>query len=415
MVQVQHYLAAAAVAAVAQAGTGKVTVHPVGMNDNFINNAGGAGPNTVTGAPAEPREKSIVYVTQTANSHKMMHKRANLPAHQYTADDHKLANNLKPLIEEAKSQTGIQSPNQVKKNPYVDDSGKFDSQKAAVDAAQAIRTADGYMRTLGFARRDESSAMTKDDFARMLLDLGTKLLSDQHQEGEHLSRRAAPSQDDLVRGLKPILQLGFDSGKLFKYDSFDNAALDGVYYLNRAHEGKYDADLYKDYPATDSSKKLAADITPVFHYGRETAQKLLSRYTDANGQNFDSQRAATDVARIYSIAKRLRGFNMNIADGQNPGDVHSQHGFALVEMANKLFQAEDEEGMNKRDVSQQQIVEAVAPLMSRAYDIYSKMASKHSENGNFNYENAIAKTATGMEQWSKLVNLVAEGKAQFPY
>lgn len=304
------------------------------------------------------------------------------PHHEYTQEDKQLAQAFQPFIEDAKANQAAAKQGQEQfKNRYIDTNGNLNIEKVAVDGAQAIRTADNLLKTLRLARRAESENI-EDVAAQALIDY---LSDESHEENSIDKRENVPSQEDIVKGLKPLISSSWESRKIApQYESLEAAALDQVFYLNRAYEGKYDEFYNKEYPTTDSSTQIAKDIAPLFRYAHETGTKMLSRYVDSNN-NFDAKRAATDTARIYATAKRLTG-----GSGSGSGNLA------------------------KREVSQQQIVDALTPVYTKAYAVYSKINNQHVENGNFNYDHAIPKVGIAIDQFNKFVADVKDGKAQLP-
>lgn len=338
---------------------------------------------------------------------------ATVQPHTYTDADHQLANQLKPLVDDMAATAKTIHSNakangapDLSKSNYFDANGHVNVDKVANEMATAIRDADGYLKLMGFARRSEMGDMMG---SMNLVDLdGTLNLPDVESDFSMFSKRSteAPSHDDLVKGLKPFLMIGADTAKVLpKYDSLDAATLDKVYYLNRAVEGKFDAEMSKDYPVTDTSKKFAGEIDPLFRYSRDVTAKFISRYTDASGKNLDVQKAADDFANVYALTKSFAA-NQNKKTAKRSDNI-------VMDTVNKVVRRAEQ--LLKRELSTNQVSEIVKPVISKAFTLYSKTNAKFTDaNGQFQYDAALSKIGVGMEQWEKLVADVQAGKAQFP-
>lgn len=368
-----------------------MAVHPVNVPGGYIKNVE-TQLNTVTGvakaaaaAPVAPT-RNVVYVTQTAyydDSGKQAAKRDDNS--KYSAADLQLAAQIKPLLEGSHDAyvKGIKD--------YTDSNGNFELDRAATNAAQGIQLYDMFI-----ARRRGNG-----------------------NGGNGLAKRATPSQQDLIKGLKPSLQLGYDANAYLGYGNYDDAALDSAHKLNVMADGGLD--INDQYPHTDASRQLASDMGPLFKYGKQQVDGAVKEYTDSNG-NFDADRAASDIVRAIQMAQRYA--DNNSGNGGNGGGARNvaprdddasaaEFGNMLVDLGARLMQGEtlDVAAMVKReDMNSDEVTKAIKAVLVRAHDVYTRVNETYTDaSGNFDYDAGADALSLIMEAYKEEI---AEAKAR---
>lgn len=447
MVQTHYLLHAAALAYLGSAGVAfehghldereykpTLTLHQVEVNDKFIHKVA-TGLNSITGPGSEETvvnhqgvagvasaaagaagavgagiagaagvksstSRNVVYVTKTAYFDENAAVKRSVAPHagkrgwfgkradntKYTQEDLDLAAQLKPYMKQSNDQTEIRIKH------YTDANGNFQADKAAQDVAQMIQMAEMYLRTMGggiLGSKRSANADVDAEAGHMLIELGARLLAENEEGG--LGKRAnGISQADLIKGLKPMIQLGYDSYRSVKYDSYDDAAKDAAYRFNAMSDGRLDF-MPNNLVETDASRSLANDISPIAHYARERADRVLKAYSDSKGQ-FDVDRAANDIARAGVLMQRLRGLNLLSRDVYDAG-------YMMVDLGTQALQGQTS-GLAKRDLSHDDIVKQVKPLLVKGYKIYSRFNDRFTHDGQFDINLAISKGAQGMISYS---------------
>lgn len=387
MVQTGYILGAAALAGLGQAaGAGRqgLTVHPVNGFDNFMQKVE-TGLNTVTG-PRDDAPKShshnVVYVTQTTYYDANGGKQRRDDRSKYSSADLELASIIKPML-----QSGHEQYNTMIKS-YTDSNGNFEIDRAASNAAMGIQMYDMIVargRNLQRKKRSVDNGVDVEG-GHMLLELGARMLS---EEGPTLGKRAAPSQSDLIKGLKPVLQLGYDAQQVLSYGNYDECALDAAHKMNAMADGTLNVIQFSE---TDASRQLASDIGPLFKYGKQQVDMAVKAYTSSDG-TLDADRATADIIRGLQFAQRYGG-------RIGSRDIH-ETGHFLVDLGAEIMNG-GESGLGRRDLNEEDLAKTIKPLLIKSHDIYVRLNQQYTDaGGNFDYDGAssgISQLMTGYSQ-----------------
>lgn len=397
MVQSTYFFGTAALASLCAAAQPAVLVHPVQMNDAFLSRAE-TGLNTVTGprqdgnaANAMGSHRNVVYVTQTAyydpDSTSGPHRRRDAAAPQPNSADQELATKIKPLI-----QSAYESAVPMMKN-YIDSQGNFEDDRAATNAAQMIQMADLFFNRGGMFQKKRRSAGDNVDVeaGHRYVELGARMLAS--DEGG-LQRRSLPSQNDLIKGLKPSMQLAYDAYDTLTYHDFDHAALDTAHKINAMNDGTLQ--ILSTFQPTDASRQLASDMSPLVHYSKDNVDKVFKEYTDSNG-NFDSTRATADLVHAIQFAQNYVG-RMGTRD-VNP--VHDM-GYFLIDLGSDVLSGSGTLRRRAAAMSQEELTQTLKPIVEKSHSIYTKVVQDYTgTDGTFSYDKLSNDVSVLMTEYSQ--------------